>query len=217
MSLFTAVATSKLAASAVAALGLLTVGGVGTAAYTGSLPTQAQDVAHQIIGAPAAQVENVKTTATDAAATAQQKVAGKADAVKAAAQKALTAAQDKAAAVDGKAAGVVDQATAAAQKAVSGLSSLQLLDLCKADAASTIDASSAGFKSLSVAAGGAGNVGTFCADLAGQQVSVQGSADGGTSVNVTVPSAPKLPALPAKPALPSVPGVSVPQLPGLGG
>ncbi|MFJ3957343.1 hypothetical protein [Arthrobacter sp. NPDC090010] len=74
------------------------------------------------------------------------------------------------------------------------------------------------------AAHGAANVDSFCAGLAGQQVSVSGSANGDTSVKVTVPSAPKLPALPALPGtadlpkLPSVPSqLKVPEISQLAG
>ena len=51
MSLFTVIATSKVAASALAA-GALAVGGTGAAAYAGALPTEVQQSAHELLGAP---------------------------------------------------------------------------------------------------------------------------------------------------------------------
>ena len=51
MSLFTVLATSKLAAGVLAA-GVITVGGTGVAAYAGALPSEVQRTAHDLIGAP---------------------------------------------------------------------------------------------------------------------------------------------------------------------
>ena len=52
MSLFTVLATSKVAAGVLAA-GTLAVGGTGVAAATGALPAEAQQTAHEMLGAPA--------------------------------------------------------------------------------------------------------------------------------------------------------------------
>ena len=52
MSLFTVLATSKVAAGVLAA-GTLAVGGTGAAAASGVLPTEAQQAAHELFGAPA--------------------------------------------------------------------------------------------------------------------------------------------------------------------
>ncbi|MFJ3957342.1 hypothetical protein [Arthrobacter sp. NPDC090010] len=102
MSLFTALATSKVTVSA-AALGVITLGGVGTAAYAGSLPTPVQDVAHQAIGAPAPIVKDAKSTATDAVATAKKTVTEKTGVAKDAVKDAVAKAQEKAASLPAKA------------------------------------------------------------------------------------------------------------------
>ncbi|BAS11335.1 hypothetical protein AHiyo4_47570 [Arthrobacter sp. Hiyo4] len=52
MSLFTVLATSKIAAGVLAA-GTLAVGGTGVAAVSGALPADAQQTAHELLGAPA--------------------------------------------------------------------------------------------------------------------------------------------------------------------
>ena len=52
MSLFTVLATSKVAAGVLAA-GTLAVGGTGVAAVSGVLPADAQQTAHELLGAPA--------------------------------------------------------------------------------------------------------------------------------------------------------------------
>lgn len=52
MSLFTVLATSKVAAGVLAA-GAVAVGGTGVAAFNGALPTEIQQTAHDVVGAPA--------------------------------------------------------------------------------------------------------------------------------------------------------------------
>ncbi|BAS15481.1 hypothetical protein AHiyo8_37840 [Arthrobacter sp. Hiyo8] len=52
MSLFTVLATSKIAAGVLAA-GAVAVGGTGVAAFNGALPNDLQKSAHELLGAPA--------------------------------------------------------------------------------------------------------------------------------------------------------------------
>lgn len=69
MPFFTALVTSKIAASALAA-GTLAVGGSAAAAYTGTLPTPLQESAHNLVGAPApAAVAALAAQTTDTATT----------------------------------------------------------------------------------------------------------------------------------------------------
>ncbi|MFP5368528.1 MAG: protein tyrosine phosphatase, partial [Actinomycetes bacterium] len=55
MSLFTVLATSKVAAGVLAA-STIAVGGTGAAAVSGVLPAEAQQTAHDLFGAPAPQL-----------------------------------------------------------------------------------------------------------------------------------------------------------------
>jgi hypothetical protein len=206
MSVFAALVSSKVAVSA-AALGALTVGGLGTAAYTGSLPTDAQQVAHQVIGAPAP--KPVQETKDAADATAQQ---AKGEAGKAAGT--ATAAASHAA---GEASAAAGSAAANAGRPASGAADTEILGLCHADAQGTLGAASAGFKTLALAAQGEANVSAFC-QAHGVSASAEGAASGDSALNATVPGAPTLPAAPALPgqnSLPSAPAVpsSVPAVP----
>lgn len=206
MSILTIITSSKLAASA-AALGVLTVSGVGTAAYTGALPAEAQNVAHQVLGAPAPKVVD---DAKGAATAAQQKA-------EAAASKATATATDAAT----KAASQAQGAAADAQKAAgaaTGAADLDLVGLCQANASGSLNASSAGFASLSVAAKGDANVSAFCQNLESQAGAVnQAAGSAASAAKQAVPSTPALPSVPAVPAqgtLPSVPAVpSAPAVP----
>lgn len=214
MSILTIITSSKLAASA-AALGVLTVSGVGTAAYTGALPTEAQNVAHQVLGAPAPQVVD---DAKGAATAAQQKA-------EAAASKATATATDaatKAASQAQGAAADAQKAAGAAAGTATGAADLDLVGLCQANASGSLNASSAGFASLSVAAKGDANVSTFCQNLENQAGAVPGAVNqaagsAASAAKQAVPSTPALPSVPAVPAqgtLPSVPAVpSAPAVP----
>lgn len=208
--------SSKIAASA-AALGVLTVGGVGTAAYTGALPTQAQGVAHQILGAPAPQtaVDDAKGDATAAGQKVQDVASKGAAQAKDAAAK--TASEAKGAAADAqKAAGT---AASSAEGASTGAADLDLVGLCHANAQGSLNASSAGFKSLEVAAKGQANIAAYCQGLdaqaaagtvkqaAGSAVSAAKAAVPGTPALPSVPAVPAQGALPSAPAVPSVPAV----------
>ncbi len=51
MSFFTVLATSKVAAGVLAA-GAVAAGGTGVAAFNGVLPTEFQQTAHDLVGAP---------------------------------------------------------------------------------------------------------------------------------------------------------------------
>lgn len=207
MSVLAALASSKIAVSA-AALGALTVGGFGTAAYTGSLPTDAQQVAHQVIGAPAPKpVQDAQDAATAAAQHAKGEAAKDAASATDAATKAASDARDGAR-------GAVPQATPGTS--ASGAADIDILGLCHANAQGALDAASAGFKSLALAANGEANVAAFC-QAHDASASAEGSA-GADSALDAVPAAPSLPSLPAVPgqnALPSAPAApsSVPALP----
>jgi hypothetical protein len=209
--------SGKIAASA-AALGVLTVGGVGTAAYTGALPAEAQGVAHQILGAPAPQtaVDAAKGDATAAGQKVQDVAAKGAAQAKDAATKAASQAQGAAAEAQ-KTAG---SAGSSAEGSSTGAADLDLVGLCHADANGSLNASSAGFKSLEVAAKGQANIAAYCQGLdaqaaAGSVKQAVGSA--ASAAKGAVPGTPALPSVPAVPAqgsLPSVPAApSVPAVP----
>lgn len=201
MSVLAALASSKIAVSA-AALGALTVGGFGTAAYTGSLPTDAQQVAHEVIGAPAPKPVR---DAQDAAAAAAKNVQGEATKAGGNATKA---------AADAQGAG---QAAAGQSTPASGAADLDIVGLCHANAQGALDAGSAGFTSLTIAANGEANVSAFC-QAHGVSASGEGSGGVGSALNAAAPGTPSLPSLPAVPgqsSLPAAPAVpsSVPAVP----
>jgi hypothetical protein len=196
MSLFTVFATSKVAAGVLAA-GTLAAGGTGAAAFAGALPSDVQQSAHELLGAPAPHVGGVSKTATaDAKAEATAS-----DAPSAAA----------AGAVEGENAEAKASATAVGPDATGPAA----FGLCTAFAKGGLDAKSTGFKSLTVAAKGEANIGSFCADVTApgksgsHKAEVSGSGDAATDVE-----APKAPAVPAAPELPTQAAVpSAPELP----
>ncbi|GAB4100890.1 protein tyrosine phosphatase [Sinomonas halotolerans] len=205
MSLFTVLASSKIAASA-AALGALTVGGVGTAAYTGSLPAPAQEMAHSLIGAPApavaeAQAEGesraqaAQASAEELAADAQAKGTSQLDAAKGEAEQALADARELASKAVGNG---------------SDPANLDVLGLCTAHANGGLDADSTAYRSLSVSAEGEANIAAYCADVTAE-AAAQGAASATGSVEA--PDAPAVPAVPAEDALPSAPAPSLPAVP----
>jgi hypothetical protein len=193
--------SSKIAASA-AAVGVLTVGGVGTAAYTGSLPTGAQSVAHQVIGAPAPAVDAAKGAAASGEKTAK-------DAAAQGAAKATDAATKAASEIQN--AGAAAPAVPGTTTDGTGAADLNLVGLCQANANGSLDASSTGFASLSVAAKGSANISAFCQSLESQSGSVPGAVNQAAgSAKQALPSTPNLPSAPAVPAqgtLPTVPAV----------
>lgn len=184
MSLFTVIATSKVAASALAA-GALAVGGTGAAAYAGALPTDIQQSAHELLGAPAPQVAGVSGAAeADASAEAT---------VEADAESGATADVD-ASAKSGIAAGV-DAAGPAAY------------GLCTAFAKGGLATSSEGYASLSIAAGGEASIEGYCAEIEApsQSANAQADAAGSAAAKVDVPAVPELPTNAAVPAAPELP------------
>lgn len=199
MSLFTVFATSKIAASALAA-GALAVGGTGAAAYAGALPSDVQQGAHDLVGAPAPRTSGISQTATAGAAS---------DATASSTPSASAAATGG---VDGK------NANASVTAAGPDAAGPSALGLCTAFAHGGLATSSTGFKSLAVAAKGETNVEGFCADVietgkTTPKADVSGSGKAAGKVDVPelpavpkVPAAPELPtqaAVPAAPALPS--------------
>lgn len=198
MSLFTVLATSKVAAGALAA-GTLAVGGTGVAAVSGVLPADAQQTAHELLGAPAPKLAADATEAAlasasgnasgDAAVTGDAAVAGSA-----------AVSEDKLAAganVSAAAATAVDGAGAAA------------IGLCTAFTNGGLNASSEGFSSLVIAANGEGNVEAFCTRVVAQgTAAAEAKAAGEGSVAVQAERS-ELPAVPAVPAVPGTNGESI--------
>ncbi|WP_458112293.1 protein tyrosine phosphatase [Arthrobacter sp. R1-13] len=199
MSLFTVIATSKVAASALAA-GALAVGGTGAAAYAGALPTEVQQSAHELLGAPAPHVDGVSGTAkaaADAAANADADTNVEAGT----GTEAGTEAGASAAANAGVAA-AVDAAGPAAY------------GLCTAFTQGGLEASSEGFVSLSIAAGGETGIESYCAGVieagkAAGHVEGQAEVSGSATAKVEAPAVPELPTQAAVPAAPELP-VEVP-------
>jgi hypothetical protein len=200
MSLFTVFATSKVAASVLAA-GTLAVGGTGAAAFAGALPSDVQQSAHELLGAPAPHVGGVSKTATaDANAEA-------------------TASDAPSAAAAGAVEGENAEAKASAKAVGPDATGPAAFGLCTAFTKGGLDASSTGFKSLTVAAKGEANIESFCADVAAagnaagksgsHKAEVSGSGD--TAANVETPAKPAVPAAPELPTQAAVP--SAPELP----
>jgi len=196
MSLFTVFATSKVAASVLAA-GTLAVGGTGAAAFAGALPSDVQQSAHELLGAPAPHVGGVSETAT---ADAEAKASATPSASAAAAGD-----------VEGENADAKASATAVGPDATGPAA----FGLCTAFTHGGLEATSTGFKSLAVAAKGEANIESFCADVTApgksdsHKAEVSGSGD--ASANVEAPKAPAVPAAPELPTQAAVP--SAPKLP----
>ena len=207
MSLFTVFATSKIAASALAA-GTLAVGGTGAAAFAGALPSDVQQSAHELLGAPAPHVGGVSETATaDANAEASASATPSASA-------------DAAAETDNAKAGA--SATAVGPDATGPAA----YGLCTAFTKGGLATSSTGFASLAIAAEGEANIDSYCADVVAaaksdsHKVDGAGSGDAAADVNTPkvpeVPEAPELPtqaAVPAAPELPSEVPAQLPEVP----
>ncbi len=197
MSLFTVFATSKIAASALAA-GTLAVGGTGAAAFAGALPSDVQQSAHELLGAPAPHVGGVSETATadaNAEASASATPSASADA---AAESDNAKAEASATAVGPDAAGPA------------------AYGLCTAFTKGGLAASSTGFASLAIAAEGEANIDSYCAD-------VVAAVPSPTATRLTVPARatpqptstpPKVPEVPEAPELPTQAAVpAAPELP----
>ena len=110
MSLFTVLATSKVAAGVLAA-GAVAAGGTGVAAFNGALPTEIQQTAHDLVGAPAPVADKAAAQAAQATEAARQKAT---DAVETAQDKATDAAE----AGQAKAADAVDAAKSTVDETV---------------------------------------------------------------------------------------------------
>lgn len=192
MSLFTVFATSKIAASALAA-GTLAVGGTGAAAFAGALPADVQQSAHELLGAPAPHVGGVSETAT-ADATAE----ASASATPSASADAAATGSDEDASADASATAVGPDATGPAA-----------YGLCTAFTKGGLDASSTGFKSLAIAAEGETNIESYCADVTAPGKSegnkVEGAGSGEAAADVDAPEAPEAPELPTQAAVPAAP------------
>ena len=149
MSLFTVLATSKVAAGVLAA-GTLAVGGTGVAAVSGALPAEAQQTAHELLGAPAPKL------AGEAAAEAAGTAAGSAD-VAADAAADVSADSSAEAAVSGDEVAAEANVSAAAGTAVDAAGAAAF-GLCTAFTNGGLNASSEGFSSLVIAAEGEANI-----------------------------------------------------------
>lgn len=203
MSLFTVLATSKIAAGVLAA-GAVAVGGTGVAAFNGALPNDMQKSAHELLGAPA-------PVASKAAESAQSKTAE-------ASQTATSKATDAAADAKSKATDAVDDAKskAAAAAASAKATSPEAFGLCTAllNGGLKADAKVPGYSSLVVAAGGEANVNAHCATVVTEGKAAGLTADGSASAKADADGTAALPATPAVPAVPAVPSApAVPAVP----
>lgn len=205
MSLFTVFATSKVAASVLAA-GTLAVGGTGAAAFAGALPSDVQQSAHELLGAPAPHVGGVSGTAAAGAEAAAS------------------------ATPSASAAGNVESDNADAKASAKAVgpdaTGPAAFGLCTAFTHGGLEATSTAFKSLAVAAKGEANIESFCADVTApgksdsHKAEVSGSGDAAANVEApkapAVPAAPELPteaAVPSAPELPSEVPTQLPELP----
>jgi len=225
MSLFTVLATSKVAAGVLAA-GTLAVGGTGAAAVSGVLPTQAQQTAHELFGAPAPKL------AAEAAADAQATPAPTATAAVTDALEKAEATGDATAKASATAEASDDQAGADATESAKANTAVDVagpaaLGLCTAFTHGGLDASSKAFSSLSVAAQGEANIKSYCADVvtkADAAAKAGTESKGSVSVQAEKPEIAAVPSAPAVPAVPAVPGAdgkttvpAVPAVPAVGG
>jgi hypothetical protein len=201
MSLFTVLATSKVAAGVLAA-GAVAAGGTGVAAFNGALPTEIQQSAHDLVGAPAP----LATKAADAAEAGQAKAT---DAVETAQAKATDAAK----AGEDKAADAVDAAKSKAEDTLA--TTPEAFGLCTAfiHGGLKADTKVPGFQSIVVAAGGEANVESHCQAVvdagkaAGLKADGSANADADASVAAKVPAVPAVPAVPGTESAPAVPAV----------
>jgi hypothetical protein len=193
MSLFTVFASSKVAASVLAA-GTLAVGGTGAAAFAGALPSDVQQSAHELLGAPAPHVGGVSGTATSGASAEAT--------ASASATPSATASATASADADS------EKATAAAGPDATGPAAF---GLCTAFTHGGLDSGSTAFKSLAVAAKGEANIDSYCAGVtapgksASHKAEVSGSGD--TAAKVEVPAAPAAPELPKQATVPAAPAL----------
>lgn len=200
MSFLTALVTSKVAASALAA-GTLVVGGTAGAAYTGSLPTSLQETAHGLFGAPA--------PAASVAAEGLEAAAAGAAAGQDAAETAREAADSMKPELPDAAGGSAAEGPDATGPAAFGL--------CKAFAYGGLDTTSVAFASLAAAAKGESNIADYCATVPSPGEAANHRPDAAGAGRANIPAAPQLPAQAVIPAAPELPAQAVvpavPQLP----
>ncbi|XAS71986.1 hypothetical protein VUN82_23420 [Micrococcaceae bacterium Sec5.1] len=204
MSLFTVLATSKVAAGVLAA-GAVAAGGTGVAAFNGALPTEIQQSAHDLVGAPAP----LATKAADAAEAGQAKATDAVKTVQAKATDAAKAGEDKA----------TDAVDAAKSKAEDTLATTpEAFGLCTAfiHGGLKTDTKVPGFQSIVVAAGGEANVESHCQAVvdAGKAAGLKADGSANANANADASVASKVPAVPAVPAVPGTDGApAVPATP----
>ncbi|WP_018760793.1 hypothetical protein [Arthrobacter sp. 135MFCol5.1] len=219
MSVFTVLATSKVAAGVLAA-GTLAVGGTGAAAISGVLPTQAQQTAHEVFGAPAPKL------GADAAANGQATPAPTATAAVSDALKTADASADAGAKATGTAAAGDEKVSATTTASADAKTAVDAagpaaLGLCTAFANGGLNASSTAFSSLSIAAKGDANIKSYCADVVAKAdvaAKAAAAAKGSASVEAEKPAVPSVPAVPAVPGAEGNTTVpAVPAVPAVGG
>ena len=208
MSLFTVLATSKVAAGVLAA-GAVAAGGTGVAAFNGALPADLQQGAHNLVGAPAPVAEKAASQAVEATDAATGKATDAVDTAKATAAEAKEAGQAKA-----------EDAVAKAKSAAGDVidATPEAFGLCTAflNGGLAQDTKVPGYQSLVVAAGGEAKVDAHCAAVvdAGKAAGLKADANANASANAGSPVDAKLPAVPATPAVPAVPTApAVPAVP----
>lgn len=194
MSFFTALVTSKIAATALAA-GTLAVGGTAAAAYTGTLPTPLQESAHNLIGAPA------PAAVTALAAQATGTATAEATATATAAAESTETAEPTETAAPSESPSATPAAVDATGPAAYGL--------CQSFTNGGLDASSTAYKSLTVAANGETNIATYCATVAspGESASHRPAETGAAAAAAHIPAdaAAHIPAAPQQAAQAVVP------------
>lgn len=187
MSFFTALVTSKIAASALAA-GTVAVGGTAAAAYTGTLPTPLQESVHNLIGAPAPAAVAALAAQTTDTATADATATAEATETAEPTEESETPAESP-------------SATPAAVDATGPAA----YGLCQSFTNGGLDASSTAYKSLTVAADGETNIATYCATVAspGESASHRPAETGAEAAAAHIPAdaAAHIPAAPAAQAV----------------
>ncbi|GAB3557581.1 hypothetical protein GCM10027405_02590 [Arthrobacter alkaliphilus] len=208
MSFFTALLTRKIAAGGLAA-GTLAVGGTAAAAFAGSLPAPLQQSAHKLIGAPAPAAFTALAAEADATPTTDVSPSAEAPATADPAETASPTDSRSGAPVGPDATGPA------------------AYGLCQAFAHGGLDASSTAYKSLTVAAGGATNIATYCAAVAspGESASRRPAETGAESATAHIPAdaaahlpaAPQLPSQAVVPAAPQQAGTGTAHKPAMAG
>lgn len=207
MSFFTALVSSKIAATALAA-GTLAVGGTAAAAYTGTLPTPLQESAHNLVGAPAPSAVTALAAQTTGTATTDTTTTATATAT----AEATDTAEPTESATPSESPSAAPTAVDATGPAAYGL--------CQSFTHGGLDASSTAYKSLTVAADGEANIATYCATVAspGESASHRPAETGAGAAAAHIPAdaaahIPAAPQLPAQAAPQQAVAPAAPQLP----